>query len=154
MNPSSAPQPSSEKPDVPPVPPQIAKMEQERKEALTIVLEKIKIKRSEMGAAISLNAYGKQYPVREGSEADKTVAEAQMLHEAAKNIYEEVKGHDYRQEQAAIKMVELLNENELLTARYAEMLEHFPDLALQIKKMVPSLSSTETKNDDSKYLVH
>lgn len=152
MNPSMSQEQVS---NIPPVPPQIAKMEREKREGFAIVLEKIKTKRAEMGPVTSLVAYGKEYPIREGSEADMTVAEAQMFHEAAKNVLEEVRQiNNLRQEQAAAKMVELLNENELLTSRYAEILEYFPELAPQIKKMIPSLSSTETKNDDNKYLVH
>jgi hypothetical protein len=140
---------------VPEMPPIIAKMEQERHDAFSIVLEKIREKREQFGTPVSVIVYGKEYPMREGSESDRTVAEAQMLHRAAQEILSEMRGVDYRQEEAAAKLVELLDQNELLTTRYAELIEYFPDLADTIKKMVPGVSPIiEEGYNDDRYIVH
>jgi hypothetical protein len=140
----------------PEIPPQIAKMEQERKEALTVVLAQIEHIVQEEGVPRSVEIYGREYPLRNNSESDLLVAKTQQYIKASKKVLENVRGRDYRQEQAAAKLVDLLEENRLVTEKYAEFLEHFPALASSIKHMMPSLSTENSinKTGDDKYLVH
>jgi hypothetical protein len=64
--------------------------------------------------------------------------------DAARQVYEEVKGQDYRKEQAAVKLLELLNLQNDIALREKEITGAFPALS--------HLVSNSTANDE-KYLV-
>lgn len=65
---------------------------------------------------------------------------------AARQVYEEVKGRDYRQEQATAKLLELLEMQNEVDLRTQEIVETYPDMARVIT------NESGVANDD-KYLV-
>jgi len=143
-------------PNVPQKPPQIVRMEQERNEALIVTLAKIGVLRRELGNPTTLLAYGREYPIREGSLADALVANAQALHSVSASVLDEVKGVDYRLEEAAVKIESLLAAHEHLMVQYAGILENNPKVAEMVSRMVPGIEALtqaavrESANDSDK----
>jgi hypothetical protein len=128
-------------PNVPQKPPQIVRMEQERNEALIVTLAKIEVLRRELGDPTTLLAYGREYPIREGSLADTLVANAQALHGVAAGVLDEVKGVDYRLEEASVKIESLFAAYEHLMVQYAGILENNPKVAEMVLRMVPGMEA-------------
>lgn len=132
----------------PEIPPQIAKMEQERKEALEMMIALFKEKRYEIGRLNSLIAHGREYPIREGSEVDKDVAEAQTLHKISVETLQLVKGLDYRKEEIGAKLEKLFAVHEDMVTRLAEIAEKYPEQAKELKKIMAGLYSKNEAVDD------
>lgn len=127
---------------VPQRPPEIVKIEQERSEALMITFAKIEMMQKELGGNLTtLIAYGREYPIREGSVADILVAKAQSLHGVATKVLDEVKGVDYRLEEASTKIETFLAAYEELMIQYAGILENNPKAAEMVARMVPGMEA-------------
>lgn len=64
--------------------------------------------------------------------------------EAAKKVYEEVKGHDYRKEQVVAKLLELLSMRKELDMRTQEMARYSSELA----SLDPGIHMVSAGNDE------
>ena len=146
---------SSQPQAAPKMPPQIEKMEQERKEALEMMVALFKEKRYEIGTLNSLVVHEREYPIREGSQIDKDVAEAQVLHKIATETLASVRGLDYRKEEIGTKLEKLFEVHEDLTTRLAEIAEKYPEQANEVKKLMQGLFKQSDESEkvdlDKKY---
>ena len=125
-----------------------------------------------MPEAATIKLFGGEFPRRPESVVDTIVADAQAVYRAAENAHKEaIQRGGYRQEKTAAMLANIFRNNELLISNFAEILEHFPDIADQVAKLSPTLmalmkeknryeeNSTVTgvvdnaANDDDKYAV-
>lgn len=128
----------------------LTKIEQERNEALAMVLTLIREKKTELGTFL---AYGKEYPVREGNVSDLMVAKAQSLHRSAQEVLAEHRGLDYRKEEAAAKLENIFRLHEELTEALAELYESNPGAASKTQELMKGVFVQEEVNLDNRYTV-
>ena len=88
----------------------------------------------------SIEMYGATFPTREGSVADRIVAEAQIVYKAASAVHQEaIKEGNYHKEKASAILENLYKNNEILISNFAEILEHYPEVAMNVTKNSPGL---------------
>ena len=93
-----------------------------------------------MPEATTISQFGGEFPRRPESVVDTIVADAQAVYREAENAHKEaIQRGDYRQEKAAAMLATIFRNNELLISNFAEILEHYPDIADQVAKLSPTL---------------
>ncbi len=89
-----------------------------------------------------INLFGGQFPRRPDSAVDAIVAQAQEVYRASEQAHKDaIERGDYRQEKAAAMLATIFRNNELLISNFAEILEHFPEIADQVASLSPTLSA-------------
>jgi len=113
-------------------------VERKRQEAFAEVCDALDARLGK-GITKSFEAHGRSYELT--SAEDCMVAFAQTMQSEIRALYEEVVAkEDYRQEQAAAKLLSLINMYERMIALYAELRSYYPNAASRVEAHIPSLS--------------
>lgn len=113
-------------------------VERKRQEAFAEVCDELDT-RLEKGIGKTFESNGRTYELT--SAEDCMVAFAQTLQNEIRALYEEIVAKDdYRQEQAAAKLLALINMYERMIALYAELRSYYPNAAARVEAHIPSLS--------------
>lgn len=113
-------------------------VERKRQEAFAEVCDALD-ERLGKGIGKSFEANGRTYELT--SPEDCMVAFAQSMQTEIRALYQEVVAkEDYRQEQAAAKLLALINMYERMIALYAELRSYYPNAASRVEAHIPSLS--------------
>lgn len=113
-------------------------VERKRQEAFAEVCDALD-ERLNKGIGMTFEANGRSYELT--SAEDCMVAFAQTLQNEIRALYQEIVAkEDYRQEQAAAKLLALINMYERMIALYAELRSYYPNAAARVEAHIPSLS--------------
>ena len=113
-------------------------VERKRQEAFAEVCDELDA-RLNKGIGKTFEANGRTYELT--SAEDCMVAFAQTLQNEIRTLYQEIVAkEDYRQEQAAAKLLALINMYERMIALYAELRSYYPNAAARVEAHIPSLS--------------
>jgi hypothetical protein len=113
-------------------------VERKRQEAFAEVCDALDARLGK-GIGKTFESHGREYELT--SAEDCMVAFAQMMQAEIKALYTEIVAkEDYREEQAAAKLLELINTYERLIALYAELRSYYPSAASRVEAHIPSLS--------------
>jgi hypothetical protein len=112
-------------------------VERKRQEAFAAVCDVLD-ERLNRDIGKTFEAHGREYELT--SAEDCMVAFAQMMREEIRRLYDEIVAkEDYREEQAAAKLLELITIYERLIALYAELRSYYPAAASRVEAHIPSL---------------
>ena len=112
-------------------------VEKKRQEAFGEVCDALDEKLGK-GIGKTFESHGRQYELT--SAEDCMVAFAQHMQDEIEGLYNEiVKKNNYREEQAAAKLLALINIYERLITLYAELRSYYPNAARRIEAHIPSL---------------
>jgi hypothetical protein len=113
-------------------------VERKRQEAFSEVCDALDARLGK-GIGKTFESHGREYELT--SAEDCMVAFAQMMQSEIKALYAEIVAkEDYREEQAAAKLLALINTYEKLIALYAELRSYYPSAASRVEAHIPSLS--------------
>ncbi len=115
----------------------LSMVERKRQEAFAAVCDVLD-ERLNRDIGRTFESHGREYELT--SPEDCMVAFAQMMQQEIRRLYQEIVAkEDYREEQAAAKLLELINTYERLIALYAELRSYYPSAASRIEAHIPSL---------------
>lgn len=122
-----------------PPPESLSFVERQRHESLQSVLDELN-ERLPKELKDTFESHGREYALTSGE--DCMVAFAQQQREAMDDLYAEVvQRNDYRTEQAAAKILKLMEAYERLVAHYAELKSYYPHAAGAVEEVLPPLSA-------------
>lgn len=112
-------------------------VERKRQEAFAAVCDVLD-ERLNRDIGKTFESHGREYELT--SPEDCMVAFAQMMQQEIRRLYDEIVAkEDYREEQAAAKLLELITLYERLIALYAELRSYYPTAAARVEAHIPSL---------------
>ena len=113
-------------------------VERKRQEAFAQVCDALDA-RMEGGIGTEFESHGRKYELT--SAEDCMVAFAQTMRDEITELYQEVVARqDYREEQAAAKLLALITMYERMIALYAELRSYYPNAAARVESHIPSLN--------------
>jgi hypothetical protein len=136
------------------LPPQILKLEKERRQAVEMMLTLLEEKLRNLGSPNSLNAFGKTYPIRKGSVPDILVAQAQHIHTAISDLLSTVRGVNYRNEEALLLIEAVVDGYEKFVSAYAAFLENNKKSAEMLNRILPVTGALLKEQDNHKSAVY
>lgn len=117
-------------------------LENKRAHAMSVVLSGLQKHLRDTPPSNVIQLFGGEFPVRPDSVVDTIVADAQKVFLAADTAHKEaIEKGDYSQEKAAAMLAGIFKNNELLIANFAEIMEHFPEIASQVASLTPTLAA-------------
>jgi len=117
---------------------QMSLVERKRQEAFATVCDNLD-ERLAKGIGPTFEAGGREYELT--SPEDCMVAFAQSMKNEIISLHKEiVEKNDYREEQAAAKLLALITTYERLIALYAELRSYYPKAAARVEGHIPSLN--------------
>jgi hypothetical protein len=117
---------------------QMSLVERKRQEAFATVCDALD-ERLSKGVGPTYESGGRSYELT--SAEDCMVAFAQSMKNEIVALHKEiVEKNDYREEQAAAKLLALINTYERLIALYAELRSYYPKAAARVEEHIPSLN--------------
>ena len=119
-------------------PEQMSLVEKRRQEAFAVVCDRLDEVLGK-GIGATFESGGRDYELT--SAEDCMVAFAQAMKNEIMTLHKEiVEKNDYREEQAAAKLLALITTYERLIALYAELRSYYPKAAVRVEEHIPSLS--------------
>jgi hypothetical protein len=114
-------------------------VEAQRQEAFDVVMESLEA-RFPVELKRTFVSHDREYKLT--SSEDCMVAFAQQNREAVEALYQDIVASDnYRQEQAAAKLLKLFEAYERTVALYAELRSYYPSAAAKIEEKLPPLGA-------------